>query len=51
MRKGTDHCALGMAACRNFYTVKYTRLPDLLNELAVARGEGIYKKVMDNTRR
>lgn len=39
-------CAFGIAGCRNFYTVKYTRLPDLLNELAVARGEGIYKKVM-----
>lgn len=39
-------CALGIAACRHFYTVKYIRLPDLLNELAVARGEGIYKKVM-----
>lgn len=40
-------CAFGMAACRNFYTAKYIRLPDLLNDLAVARGEGIYKKVMD----
>lgn len=39
-------CAFGIAACRNFYTAKYIRLPDLLNELAVARGEGIYKKVM-----
>ncbi len=39
-------CAFGIAACRNFDTVKYIRLPDLLNELAVARGEGIYKKVM-----
>ena len=39
-------CAFGNAACRNFYTVKYIRLPDLLNDLAVARGEGIYKKVM-----
>ncbi|TGE37216.1 AAA family ATPase [Desulfosporosinus fructosivorans] len=39
-------CAFGIAANRNFYTVKYIRLPDLLNELAVARGEGIYKKVM-----
>ena len=35
-------CAFGVSACRNFYTVKYIRLPDLLNELAVARGEGIY---------
>lgn len=39
-------CAFGIAACRNFYTVKYIRLPDLLNDLAVARGEGIFKKVM-----
>jgi len=40
-------CAFGMAACRNFYTVRYIRLPDLLNELAVARGEGIFKKVIN----
>lgn len=39
-------CAFGIAACRNFYTVKYIRLPDLLNELTIARGEGIYQKVM-----
>jgi DNA replication protein DnaC len=39
-------CALGMAACRFFYSVKYIRLPDLLDELAVARGEGIFQKVM-----
>jgi DNA replication protein DnaC len=40
-------CAFGMSACRNFYSVKYIRLPDLLNELVVARGEGIYKKVIN----
>lgn len=39
-------CAFGIAACRNFYTTRYVRLPDLLDELAVARGEGIFKKVM-----
>jgi DNA replication protein DnaC len=39
-------CAFGIAACRNFYPVKYIRLPELLNELAVARGEGIYQRVM-----
>lgn len=39
-------CALGIAACRNFYTVKYIRLPDLLDELTVARGEGVFKKTM-----
>ena len=39
-------CALGMAACRHFHSVKYIRLPELLDELAVARGEGIFQKVM-----
>lgn len=39
-------CAFGISACRQLFTVKYVRLPDLLEELAVARGEGIYKKVM-----
>lgn len=39
-------CAFGIAACRQFYKVKYVRLPDLLDELAVARGEGIFRKVM-----
>jgi DNA replication protein DnaC len=39
-------CALGIAACRRFYSVKYIRLPDILNELSVARGEGIFQKVM-----
>jgi len=39
-------CALGMAACRHFYSVKYIRLPDLLDELSIARGEGVFQKVM-----
>jgi hypothetical protein len=39
-------CAFGNAACRQYYAVKYVRLPDLLEELAIARGEGIYKNVM-----
>ena len=39
-------CAFGVAACRNFYAAKYIRLPELLNDLAVARGEGNYKKVI-----
>ena len=39
-------CALGMAACRNFYSVKYIRLPELLEELSIARGEGIFQKVI-----
>ena len=40
-------CALGMAACRHFFSVKYIRLPDLLDELSIARGQGIFRKVMD----
>lgn len=36
--------ALGVAACRNHLAVRYVRIPDLLNELAVARGEGTYQK-------
>ncbi|OEF97216.1 IS21-like element helper ATPase IstB [Desulfuribacillus alkaliarsenatis] len=39
-------CAYGMTACRHYYPVKYIRLPDLLDELAVARGEGNFKKIM-----
>jgi DNA replication protein DnaC len=39
-------CALGMAASRSFFAVKYIRLPDLLAELAIARGDGSYRKVM-----
>ena len=40
-------CAFGIAACRNFYSVRYIRLPELLDELAVARGEGIFQKVIN----
>ncbi len=40
-------CAFGIAACRNFYTTKYIRLPELLLDLAVARSEGTYRKIMN----
>jgi len=39
-------CALGIAACRNSIKAMYVRLPDLLNELAVAHGEGTFEKVI-----
>ena len=39
-------CALGMAASRNFYPVRYIRLPDLLVEIAIARVEGSYREFM-----
>jgi len=44
-------CAFGIAACRNFFRVKYIRLPDLLNDLAVAHGTGTYQKVMKQYKR
>lgn len=39
-------CALGIAACRKFYPVKYVRLPELLDELIISRGEGLFQKVI-----
>lgn len=39
-------CAFGNAACRNFFTVRYIRLPELLNDFAIAKGEGTLKKVI-----
>jgi len=39
-------CALGVAACRNFLSVRYIRLPELLNDLLIAKGEGTYKKLI-----
>lgn len=44
-------CAFGIAACQNFHTVKYIRLPDLLIELDIARNEGSYKKLMNQYRK
>lgn len=39
-------CALGNAACRKFKKVKYVRLPELLDEIAVAKGLGTLKKTI-----
>lgn len=39
-------CALGVAACRNFLKTRYVRLPDLLNDIAISRGQGTYKKLI-----
>ena len=33
-------CALGNAACRKFKTVRYIRMPELLDELSVAKANG-----------
>ena len=37
-------CALGNAACRKFKTVRYIRMPELLDELSIARAENQFKK-------
>jgi len=39
-------CALGNAACRKLKTVRYIRMPELLDELNVARGCGTFKKAV-----
>lgn len=40
--------AFGVHACRQFYKVKYIRLPELLDELAVAKYEadGSFRKII-----
>ena len=39
-------CALGISACRNLIKTKYIRLPEILEDLNIARGEGTYKKTL-----
>jgi DNA replication protein DnaC len=39
-------CALGHSACRHGYLVRYLRLPRLLPDLAIARSDGTYGKVL-----
>jgi DNA replication protein DnaC len=38
--------AFGMEACKQYYTVKYVRLPELLLDLEVARNQGTFQKVL-----
>lgn len=39
-------CALGNAACRKFKTVRYIRMPELLDELTIAKANGEFAKVI-----
>lgn len=39
-------CALGNAACRKFKSVRYIRMPELLDELSVAKACGEFKKLV-----
>lgn len=44
-------CALGNAACRKYKTVRYVRLPELLDELALSKGTGTFQKVVASYRK
>lgn len=41
-------CAFGVSACRQFHKVKYIRLPELLDELSLAKlaADGSYRKLI-----
>ena len=39
-------CALGNAACRKYKTVRYIRMPELLDELTLAKVEGSFRRVI-----
>lgn len=39
-------CALAHQACRDGLSVRYLRLPRLLNDLTIARGDGRYRKLL-----
>ena len=39
-------CALGNAACRKFKSVRYIRMPELLDELSIAKANGEFAKVI-----
>ena len=40
-------CAFGMEACKQYQTVKYVRLPDLLVDLESSRNEGSFIRVLN----
>ncbi len=40
-------CALGIAACRHRLSVKYVRVPELLDELKMARLDNRFRKVLE----
>ena len=43
-------CALGNAACRKFKTVRYARMPELLDELSIAKACGEFQKLIAKLR-
>lgn len=39
-------CALGNAACRKYKAVRYIRMPELLDELNLAKADGSFRKTI-----
>ncbi len=39
-------CAIAHSACRNGYSARYVRLPRLLTDITIARGDGTYPKFL-----
>jgi len=44
-------CALGNAACRNNFKVLFKRVPRLLTDLAISRGDGTYNQFMKDLKK
>ncbi|WP_051484962.1 ATP-binding protein [Cloacibacillus evryensis] len=44
-------CALGTAACRNRYSCRYTRTPELLDQLAMAGTDGSVRQIIQQYRK
>ena len=44
-------CALGHSACRQGHVVRYLRMPRLLGDLAIARGDGSYGRFLQQLAR
>jgi DNA replication protein DnaC len=44
-------CALGNNACRNGMKVRYYRVTRLLTEMAIARGDGTYNKIIKDMKK
>lgn len=44
-------CALGNAACRNNFKVLFKRVPRLLTDLAISRGDGTYNRLMKDLKK
>ena len=44
-------CAIGNAACRKYKTVRYIRMPELFDELNMAKADGSFRKTINSYRK